>query len=93
MIAIPKHIESCKICSSPEYPTWILEACPRSLIYEVELHQVGKRHTRRREVSSGVLSRAHDSSALREKGFSAADEKKIIALKDFIVKQAHATRA
>lgn len=36
---------------------------------------------------------ADDSTALREKGFSAADEKKIIALKDFIVKQAHASKA
>ncbi|ORY34315.1 hypothetical protein BCR39DRAFT_556705 [Naematelia encephala] len=34
-----------------------------------------------------------DSSALREKGITPKDEKKIIAMRDFIFKQAHATRA
>jgi phosphoinositide-3-kinase regulatory subunit 4 len=33
------------------------------------------------------------SSALREKGFTSSEEKKIIALKDFILKQAHGSRA
>jgi len=33
------------------------------------------------------------SSSLREKGFSADDEKKIIAMKDFIMKQAQASKA
>lgn len=34
-----------------------------------------------------------DLQHLREKGISAKDEKKIVALRDFIYKQAHASKA
>lgn len=40
-----------------------------------------------------VGSRQTDRLVLQDKGFTAADEKKIVALKDFIVKQAHNTKA
>lgn len=36
---------------------------------------------------------ANLSHKLRDKGFSAVEEKKIMAMRDFIVKQAHAARA
>lgn len=38
-------------------------------------------------------SKQIDKPVLQDKGFTAADEKKIVALKDFIVKQAHNAKA
>jgi phosphoinositide-3-kinase regulatory subunit 4 len=38
-------------------------------------------------------SKQTEKLVLQDKGFTAADEKKIIALKDFIVKQAHNAKA
>lgn len=38
-------------------------------------------------------SKQADKLVLQDKGFTAADEKKIVALKDFIVKQAHNAKA
>ena len=34
-----------------------------------------------------------DKLVLQDKGFTVADEKKIVALKDFVLKQAHNTKA
>ena len=92
IVAIAKQPHFGQVGCAPEYTTRFLEGRSSSWVYEVEFHQVGKRCIDRREVSWLTFS-ADDSSALREKGFSASDEKKIIALKDFIVKQAHASRA
>lgn len=38
-------------------------------------------------------SKQAEKLVLQDKGFTAADEKKIVALKDFIVKQAHNAKA
>jgi phosphoinositide-3-kinase regulatory subunit 4 len=39
------------------------------------------------------MSKLEDRHALKDKGISAKDEAKIFAMKDFILKQAHAVRA
>jgi phosphoinositide-3-kinase regulatory subunit 4 len=44
-------------------------------------------------IQPATVSRSSEPNQLRDKGISAQDERKIIALKDFIVKQAHAARA
>lgn len=36
---------------------------------------------------------SEDSHVLKDKGISSRDEKKIVAMKDFIFKQAHAAKA
>jgi hypothetical protein len=93
MIVVAKYPFFGENSRSPEYTTWFLETRSCPFIHEGNLHEDCKRHSRGRKVSCLQVHRANDSSALREKGFSAADEKKIIALKDFIVKQAHASKA
>jgi hypothetical protein len=93
MTVVAKYPHFGEISSSPEHTTWILEDRPCPFIRKSKLHEDCKCCSCGREVSQPCKYRANDSSALREKGFSAADEKKIIALKDFIVKQAHASKA
>jgi hypothetical protein len=93
MIVVAKYPHVGEISSSPEHTTWILENRPCPFLHESRLYEDCKCCSCCREVSKLRRYWANDSSALREKGFSAADEKKIVALKDFIVKQAHASKA
>ena len=44
-------------------------------------------------VKSSSSAKTDDTHFLKDKGISRAEEKKIVAMKEFIVKQAHAARA
>jgi phosphoinositide-3-kinase regulatory subunit 4 len=43
--------------------------------------------------ASSSSGQDNDRHQLKDKGISAKDEKKIVAMKEFILKQAHAARA